>query len=229
MKNLGFAPLLIFALFFSTSCGKEKLTPLVAPVTVNELRDDQPIRFSYKIDETQIEEYAKNAGKFPIFGKLFQSIAFVLANSSINSKGGHPLDLPAVEVDLESLGDIDFDYIEWIRLDSLNITIDKAKKKDNLSFIGKVEIYALLDEPLPGVPVDAKGFSRLVYFDIDKHKLECENRCINLRSEKINWKELLRNNKRVRLQPKIIINSVPKSSMALAGSVGFSVKFKLGF
>lgn len=202
---------------------------MVAPVTINELRDDQPVHFSYKIDETQIEEYAKNTGKFPIFGKLFQSIAFVLANSTINSKGGHPLDLPPVEVDLASLGEIDFDYIEWIRLDSLSVIIDKAKKKDSLAFIGKIEIYAQLDEPIKGVPVDENGYSRLVYFDIEKHKLECENRCLNLKAEKINWKDLLKKNKRIRLQPKIVINSVPKSSMALAGSVGFSVKFKLGF
>lgn len=229
MKNkLPLLTLLLATMIFS-SCGKEKLTPLVAPVTVNELRDDQPIKFSYKIDETQIEEYAKNTGKFPIFGKLFQSIAFVLANSTISSKGGHALDLPAVDVDLKSLEDIDYDYIEWIRLDSLTIMIENAKRKDSLNFISKVEIYALLDEPIENVPVDEKGYSRLVYFDNVDQKLECEDRCINLKLEKVNWKKILQQNKKVKLQPKIIINSVPKSSMALAGSVGFSVKFKLGF
>lgn len=202
---------------------------MVAPMTVNQLRDEQPIRFSYKIDETQIEEYAKNTKKFPIFGKLFQSIAFVLANSSIESRGGHSLDLPVVDVDLESLEEIDFDYIEWIRLDSLTLLIENAKKKDSLEFIKKIEVYAQLESPLPGVPVDEKGFSRLVFFDSAEHKLECDKRCLNLKLEKVNWKELLKKNKFIKLQPKIIINSVPKSSMALAGSVGFSVKFKLGF
>ena len=227
-RTSSFILILALTVFFS-SCGKEKLTPLVAPMTVNELRNDQPVRFSYKIDETQIDEYAKNTGKFPIFGKLFQSIAFVLANSSITSRGGHSLDLPAVDVDLTSLEEIDFEYIEWIRLDSLSIMIENAKKKDSLNFISKVEIYADLAERLPGVPVDEDGFSRLVYFDSTQHKLECENRCINLKLEKIDWKQLLKKNKKVKLQPKIIINSVPKSSMALAGSVGFSVKFNLGF
>ncbi len=227
-RTPSFILLLVMAVILS-ACGKEKLTPLVTPMTVNELRNDQPVRFSYKIDETQIDEYAKNTGKFPIFGKLFQSIAFVLANSSITSRGGHSLDLPAVDVDLTSLEEIDFDYIEWIRLDSLSIMIENAKKKDSLNFISKVEIYADLAERLPGVPVDEDGLSRLVYFDSTQHKLECENRCINLKLEKIDWKQLLKKNKKVKLQPKIIINSVPKSSMALAGSVGFSVKFNLGF
>jgi hypothetical protein len=220
---------ILAATMLVSSCGKEKLTPLVAPKTVNELRDDQPIKFSYKIDETQIEEYGKNTGKFPIFGKLFQSIAFVLANSTITSKGGHALDLPTVEVDLTNLEEIDFNYIDWIKMDSLTIMIENAKRKDTLTFISKVEIYALLDEPVEGVTMDEKGYTRLVYFDSSEDKLECEERCINLKVEKINWKKILKANKQIKLQPKIIINSVPKSSMALAGSVGFSVKFKLGF
>lgn len=211
------------------ACGRERLTPMVNVVTVNQLRNDQPINFSYSVDSTQIDEYARNTGKFPIFGKLFQAIAFVLANSTISSKGGVELELETIEVDLNSLGEIDFDYIDWIRLDSLLATIDNAKKKDSLDFIEKFEIYALLDKKIPGIPMDEQGLSRLVYFDKAKHQIECEGRCLNLRIEKINWKELIKNNPKIKIQPKIVINSVPKSTMALAGSVSFSIKFNLGF
>lgn len=202
---------------------------MVSAVTVNELRNDQPINFSYRIDSTQIDEYARGAGKFPVFGKLFQAIAFVLANTTISSKGGHELELDPIDVDLNSLGDIDFDYIEWIRLDSLLAHIDNAKKKDSLEFIEKVEIYALLSKPIASLPVDDNGMTRLVYFDKKVHPLECNGRCLNLRIEKVNWKEIIKNNPKVKLQPKISINSVPKSTMALAGSVSFSIKFNLGF
>ncbi len=229
MKNVFFTLMILAIPMIFTSCGKVKLTPLVSPMTINELRDEQPIHFSYKIDETQIDEYAKNTGKFPIFGKLFQSIAFVLANSTISSKDGHVLDLPMVDVELESLGEVDFDYVEWVRLDSLTIMIENANRKDNLDFISKIEIYAQLDEAIKGVPQDSEGFSRLVYFDITKHQLDCDGKCLNLKMENINWKELLKKNKKIKLRPKIVINSVPKSSMALAGLVGFSVKFNLGF
>ena len=221
--------LILASLVLFTSCGKEKLTPMVGAKTVNQLRDDQPINFSYKIDSTQIDEYARNTGKFPIFGKLFQAIAFVLANTTISSKGGHELELDPIDVDLNSLGDIDFNYIDWIQLNSLLATIDNAKKKDTLEFIDKIEIYALLDKTIPGLPVDEKGMTRLVYFDKKDHPLECEKRCLNLRIEKINWKQLIKNNPKIKLQPKIIINSVPKSTMSLAGSVSFSIKFNLGF
>ncbi|MBY0413196.1 MAG: hypothetical protein K2Q18_03480, partial [Bdellovibrionales bacterium] len=178
---------------------------------------------------TQIDEYAKGTGKFPIFGKLFQAIAFVLANSSISSSGGHELQLDPIEVNLNPVKNIDFNFINWISLDSLVATIDNAKRLDSLEFIERIEIYALLENPLPGVPVDEQGMTRLVYYDKKIHGLECEGKCLRLEIEKINWKELIQNNPFIKLRPKFVINSVPKSTMALAGSVGFSVKFNVGF
>lgn len=229
MNRFSLSVLILASVVILASCGREKLTPLVSPVTINELRNDQAINFSYKIDQTQIDEYARGTKKFPIFGRLFQAIAFVLANSTINSKGGMDLEVDPMELDLNSLGEINFQMIEWISLDSLLLQVDNAKKKDSLEFIEKVEILAKLDNPIEGLAVDKNGFSRLVYYDKKIHKLDCNGSCLSLRIEKMNWKELIRSNPRLVLQPKIIINSVPKSSMALAGSVSFSIKFNLGF
>lgn len=221
--------LILAALTGFSSCGKEKLTPIVNPMTVNQLRNDQPINFSYKVDATQIDEYARNTGKFPVFGKVFQTIAFVLANTTISTKGGMDLELEAIDVDLNSMNEIDFSFIEWIRLDSLLLHIDNAKRKDSLGFIEKIEVYAILNHPQENFPVNENGMVKLVSFDKKLNDLECEGRCINLKIEKINWKELIKNNPKIKLQPKIVINSVPKSTMALAGSVSFSIKFNLGF
>jgi hypothetical protein len=229
MKKSFLLPVLILVLMILTACGKETLTPLVSAVTVNELRDDQPINFSYKVTSTEIDEYARGTGKFPIFGKVFQAIAFVLANTTISTKGGHELEVDPIDVDLDSLGEVDYKYIDWIRMDSLIAIVDNAKKKDTLQFIEKIEIFAILNKPLAGVPLDENGMTRLVYFDKKSHQLDCEDRCLSLRIDKINWKELIKNNPKIKLQPKITINSVPKSTMSLAGAVGFSIKFNLGF
>jgi hypothetical protein len=229
MKKFYLLVLILASHVFLVSCGREKLTPLVNPVTVNELRNDQAINFSYKIDQTQIDEYARGTKKFPIFGRLFQAIAFVLANSTINSKGGMDLEMDPMELDLNSLGEIDFDMIDWISFDSLLLQVDNAKKKDSLEFIERIEILAKLDTPIEGLAVDKNGFSRLVFYDKKIHKLDCSGSCLSLRIERTNWRELIKSNPRLALQPKIIINSVPKSSMALAGSVSFSIKFNLGF
>lgn len=227
-KLLNFTLFLLLTLIF-TSCGKEKLTPQVAPLTINELRNDQPVNFSYKVNSTKIDEFGKNTGKFPVFGKLFQSIAVIIANSQISSKEGHELEIAPVDIDISTLSDVDFKFIDWIRLDSLLALIDNAKKKDSLEFVDKFEIFAILEKPLKDTPPNEKGLTRLVYFDKKIQKIECEGRCLNLKIEKINWKELLRNNSKIKLLPKIIINSVPKSTMSIAGSVSFSVKFNVGF
>ncbi len=229
MKKLRLLTALLVVVTVLSSCGKETLKPAYQPMTVNELKNDKPIFFSYQIDDTQIDEYAKNTGKFPIFGKLFQAIAVVLANTTINNQGGHDLELSSVDVDLNSLSELDFNLIKYINLDNLMVTIRNAKSRDNLQFINKLEIYGKLDYPVPGIPVDANGYTRLVYFNQAKDKFGCDGRCMKLNIAPIDWKELLRTNKLIHLQPKLTINSVPLSTMKLAGSIDFSVKFELGF
>jgi len=211
------------------SCGRERITPAFRPVTVNELKQDSPINFSYKIDDTQIDEYAKNAGKFPLFGKLFQAIAVVLANTSISTSGGHELKLPPVDVDLSTLGGIDFDLIQYISFDSLMVTVSDAKIKDSLNFVERLEIYGKFDAPIPHMQEDNEGNSRLVYFDHNETPLGCNGKCLRLNIANLDWKKLLQANKLVHLQPKLIINSVPVSTMRLAVEIEFSVKFNLGF
>ncbi|MBY0413243.1 MAG: hypothetical protein K2Q18_03715 [Bdellovibrionales bacterium] len=229
MKKMGFIILIFTSFLLLFSCGKEKLTPLVSAKTVNQLRNDEPIHFTYSISPTQIDEFARGAGKFPIFGKLFQGIAFVLANSTISSKGGMELNLDPVDIDLSDLENIDFNYIDWVRLDYMVASLDNAKKRDSLEFIDKIEVYAILEHNLANNPPNDEGMTRLVFYDTKMHTLGCDGKCLDLRVEKLDWKELLRMNPKVKLLPKITIKEVPQSSMALAGSVSFSIKFNLGF
>ncbi len=229
MKKLRKLTALALVVMALSSCGREKLTPIYKPMTLNELKNDKPINFSYQTPDTQIDEYAKNSGKFPLFGKLFQVIAVVLANTKITTEGGHELELPEVDVDLSQLLSIDFNLIDYINLDGLMLSVKNAKSTDSLDFIQKIEVYGKLDSPIEGLAVDGKGYSRLVYFDRKKDAVGCDGRCIKLNIESVNWKELLKANKLVRLRPKLIINQVPLSTMKLAGSVDFSVKFNLGF
>ena len=198
-------------------------------MTINELRNDKPINFSYQIDETQIDEYAKNAGKFPLFGILFKAIAVVLANSTISNSKGHELDLDSVDIDLSSLSEIDFNLIQNIHFNSLLVSVRNAKKRDSLKFIYKLELFAKLDVPVEGMEVSKNGYTKIVYYDSSTDSLGCDGQCINFNIADIDWKKLLQTNKIVHLQPKLVINSVPESTMKLAGSIDFSVKFNVGF
>lgn len=214
---------------FLVSCGKETLKPAVLSKTVNQVRNDVPVQFSYEIDKAQIDEYAKGIKKFPVFGKFFQAIAVVIANTTISNNGGHDLEIDPIEVELSSLNQVDFEYIDWVRMDSLMAHIDNSRKKDNLEFIETIEIFAKFPHPTPELEIDSNGNTRVVFFDKKIHSLGCENKCLKFEVIKANWKELFKNNKKLVLTPKIVINSVPERSMSLAGSVSFSVKFNLGF
>jgi len=220
---------LILVVMGLSSCGREKLTPIYQPMTVNELKNDKPINFSYQTDETQIDEYAKNAGKFPLLGKLFKTIAVVLANSTISNSKGHELDLDAVDIDLSSLSEIDFSLMQDIHFNSLLVTVRNAKKRDSLKFIYKLEIFMRLDVPVEGLEVGQNGYTKIVYFDSSTDSLGCDGQCINFNIANIDWKKLLQTNKIVHLWPRLIINSVPESTMKLVGSIDFSVKFNVGF
>jgi hypothetical protein len=228
MKKIVNCLILAVGLVAFSSCGREKLTPLYQAVTVNQLNNDQAVNFSYELEDTQIDEYAKDTKKFPLFGRLFQGIAVVLANASISSKG-HELELPPVDVDLSSLTQVDFDMIQYINLDSLMVSVRNAKSRDSLEFVEKLEILIKLDSPVEGLPTDENGYAKILYFDSSKNSLRCDGRCIKFNIADVDWKKLLQKNKFVHIQPKLVINSVPKSTMKLAGSINFSVKFNLGF
>lgn len=211
------------------SCGKEKLTPLYQPLTINEVRNNKPLNFSYQINTSKVDEYGKIAEKIPLFGKLFQAIAIVLANTTINDTEGYELKLPTLDVDLSRMADIDFNLIEFINFNSLFISITNPKGKDSLTFISILELYAKLENPIEGLPTDAEGYSKLVHFDKDGDGFQCDGTCIKLNIAKIDWKTVLKTNKIIYLRPRLIITSVPKSTMKLTETIDFSIKFNFGF
>ncbi len=86
-----------------------------------------------------------------------------------------------------------------------------------------------LDVPVEGMEVSKNGYTKIIYYDSVKDSLGCDGQCINFKIADINWKKSLQTNKLVHLRPKLFINSVPESTMKLAGSIDFSVKFNLGF
>lgn len=231
MKKSFLTILLLSCVLIISSCGKEVLTPIVSPMTINEIIDNQPIRFSYKLDQTEIEEFAKDLKIFPIVGRIFQTMIYVLVNSTIQTKKGHELKMEPFELDLnlDILQDIDMDKVEYIKFDSIEALVDRAKKNDSLEFIDKIELYAIVDNDFQGIQRGSDGLVKLVSYNRKIHPLGCDNKCLSLRIEDINWKDLIQTNSRIRIVPVLLINSVPKSTMKLAGSVSFSIKLNLGF
>lgn len=217
-----------------TSCGKETLIPFVSPMTLNQLTDNRPLEFSYKTDETKLDEFGEDLAKFPLFGKIFQSMAHILANTAVKTKKGLTIDLESIDIELASYKDVDLKYIDWMKFDLLKVELVPGpmagKKLENLDFIEKIEISAQLDEGVEGAhTINKEGNVLLVSYDKKKDQLGCEKKCVELKIQNINWKSILTKNKHIRLVPKVLINSVPKSTMKLSAEVKFSLKLNLGF
>lgn len=211
------------------SCQKEELTPLVDPVTINELIDNRPIQFSFNATQTDIEEFAGDFSKFPILGKLFQGIALVLVDTALMTTKGYSIQMDPIEIDLTMIEGTDLTSLEWAKIDAIRVYIDQAKKKDNLKFLKQFTIYANIPNDFDGIKRNDKGLVKLVSFDAGRNALECDGQCLYMKIEDINWKSLAQNNPRLDIRPSILINSVPKSTMKLAVDVDFSVKVELGF
>lgn len=211
------------------SCQKEELTPLVDPVTINELIDNRPIQFSFNATQTEIEEFGGDFSKFPLVGKLFQGLALVLIDTALLTTKGYEVKIDPIEIDLTAIEGTDLTSLEWAKVDTIKIFIDQAKKKDNLKFLKKLAIYANIPNDFEGVKRNEQGLVKLVSFDSKTNALECDGQCLFMKIEDINWKDLIQNNTRLDIRPTILINSVPKSTMKLAVDVDFSVKVELGF
>lgn len=211
------------------SCQKEELTPLVDPVTINELIDNKPIQFSFNATQTDIEEFGGDFSKFPLIGKLFQGLALVLVDTALMTTKGYEIKIDPIEIDLSAIEGTDLSSLEWVKVDAIKIFIDQAKKKDNLKFLKQLAIYADVPNDFEGIQRNEQGLVKLVSFESKKSALECDGQCLFMTVEDINWKSLIQNNTRLDIRPVILINSVPKSTMKLAVDVDFSVKVELGF
>lgn len=230
MKTTKLFILIFSSIFLLTSCGKETLTPFVSPMTISQLTDNRALEFSYRTEDSKLDEFGEAIGKFPIFGKIFQSIGQIIVNTTIKTKRGHQLALEPIDIDIASYGELDLTYIEWIKFDQLQIELTKIKKNETLEFIDRIEIAAQLDESEKGkYKLNKDGNVILVSYDKKRDQLDCEKKCLKLKIEEINWKTLLSKNKHVKLMPKILINSVPKSTMSLTADIKFSLKLNLGF
>ena len=210
------------------SCGKDRLVPRYKPMTVNQLTNNKPMKFTYQIDDIQIDKFSTSAEKFPIFGKLFQAIARSMANAKLG-KNGMEIDLPHVTVDLSQLLKADLSTVELINLQQLDVSVRNPQSKDSLIFLDKIEIWVKLHKPIDGLPMDEEGFTRMLYYDRADKTLSCNEKCLVIKSEHVNWKKFLQDNPSLEIKPLIKINAVPDTAMKLAGSIEYSIKFNVGF
>lgn len=219
------------SILFFASCGvKEELVPAMESKTVNQLVEEKPMNFNFKIEAGQVDEFGRGFGKLFILGPLLKKFARFFANLSIQGSDGKEIELDTEIIDLSQLKDTETKYLEFIHLDKVELRIKDPSKKDTLKFFKKVEIY-LENAEAYDLPTDDQGRFLLVSYDQELNGLKCNGTCLELSLAQLNWKTILFTKKtnQIQLKPKFVINSVPTQSFQLAGEVEFSIKFNPGF
>ncbi len=218
-------------LLLGSSCGvREELVPTSGSKMVNELVNDQPMKFAFKIEAGEVDEFAKGFGKLFLVGPLLKKVARFFANMTIQGSEGKAIELDAELIDISQLKDTETKYIDFIHLDKIELQIKDPTKKDSLKFIKNLEVY-LENADAFDLPSDDQGRFLLISYDQELNGLKCNGTCMELSLAQINWKSLLfsKNSNQMQLKPKFVINSVPTQSFQLAGEVIFSIKFNPGF
>lgn len=219
------------SILFLTACGvKEELVPAMESKTVNQLVEEKPMNFNFKIEAGQVDEFGRGFGKLFLIGPLLKKFARFFANLTIQGSDGKEIELDTEIIDLSQLKDTETKYLDFIHLDKIELRIKDPTKKDTLKFFKKVEIY-LENAEAYDLPTDDQGRFLLVSYDQELNGLKCNGTCLELSLAQLNWKTILFTKKtnQILLKPKFVINSVPTQSFQLAGEVEFSIKFNPGF
>jgi hypothetical protein len=143
-------------LFFS--CAKESIEPAFAPQTFKQQRGGAPIVVDYPIRNLEVDRVGNDIGDVPVVGGVFQRLAEVLADITIETDSG----VDGMEVPIEpqvfnvaELNEVDFDYIESVALHAVKLrvaeTLEDAPTDENeatrgLNFINKIQVIMELDQ-----------------------------------------------------------------------------------
>ena len=136
--------LFIFSfIFFFVSCAEESIDPLWEIETLNEQRSGKPYVVTYPIQDLEVSRFADDIGDIPVVGSIFQRLAHVLADISIEEENGTAVNLSPQVINVPELDEVDFDYIKNVNLLAVHLTIKEILKEENteLNFIKNLQVY----------------------------------------------------------------------------------------
>lgn len=143
---------LIVAILLFNSCSEESITPAYTPKTFQQesQRGDGAIQLSLNMEDLEVDEFGDEIGDVPVVGSVFQRLAGMFADISIDDENGTEVVIEPTYFEFPELGEVDFDYIKGVVLDKVHLRvanddIDGA----SLSFIKRIEVYLNVDPELP--------------------------------------------------------------------------------
>lgn len=240
----------IFLALFLVSCVQETITPAFdAPKD-----PERSFYVSVPISEiTVIDEFGQDIGDIPIVGGVFQELARMFANISIDNENGSKIYLEPQHFRFMELNRVDFAIVTKLNLDKVmllakkkdpelvDLDIDNKVKEPSLKFIKRLAVYVSHDLEMfekmkkkyknKEMPLPLENSTLVLSYDktLQPSALACETKCVHLTVSDVDWKKMLKTERDFIVQTVLVVDQVPDSNMKLGGTVNFSLGVDIGF
>ena len=147
----------VSALLFLTlviGCSKESITPAFSPKTLQQQQTSQfgheAIQITLSMEDLEVDEFGGDIGDVPVVGSVFQRLAGMFADISIDDENGTEVVIDPTYFELAELEQIDFNYIKGVGLDKVHLRVANDDMDGaSLSFIKRIEVYINVDPVIP--------------------------------------------------------------------------------
>lgn len=141
---------LIATLLLLGGCSEESITPSYKPETFQEAHNNGEFELSLSVEDVEVDEFGGEIGDVPVVGSVFQRLAGMFADISIDDENGTEVVIEPTYFEFPELNQVDFDYIRGVDLKKVHLRvanddIDGA----SLSFIKRIEVYLNVDPEIP--------------------------------------------------------------------------------
>jgi hypothetical protein len=135
-------------------CSKESITPAFSPKTLQQQQTSQfgheAIQISLSIEDLEVDEFGGEIGDVPVVGSVFQRLAGMFADISIDDENGTEVVIEPTYFELAELEQIDFNYIKGVGLDKVHLRVGNDDIDGaSLSFVKRIEVYINVDPIIP--------------------------------------------------------------------------------
>ncbi len=216
------------------SCGtKESIEPAFAPVPLDEQFKQKPLRVSLETDTMLVEEFGSEFGQVSELGPIFQRLANVAANITLEQDGGQEYEIDPIIYFAPELDQIrDWEILEGLGLDFLSLKIKNASDWEiaELSFIKEMRLYIDFTLPEEGQTDRRERGILLASYDkeLKEGSLKDLGRKIELKIHDIPWKEILKTQRTFVIYTELVVEKVPETKMEVSAEVGVFAQLKVG-
>jgi len=145
---------LLSLLFLILSCSEESIKPAFEPKTFQEQQRSQQgtdaIQLSLNMEDLEVDEFGGEIGDVPVVGSVFQRLAGMFADISIDDENGTEVVIEPTYFEFPELEEVDFEYIKGVVLDKVHLRVANDDVDGaSLSFIKRIEVYLNVDPELP--------------------------------------------------------------------------------